>query len=31
MGANSFDFVPLLQDAMTKTHLSWHVSDHYPL
>jgi hypothetical protein len=23
-GAKYFDFVPLLQDAMTKTHLSWH-------
>ncbi len=30
-GANYFDFVPLLQEAMTKTQLSWHVSDHFPL
>jgi endonuclease/exonuclease/phosphatase family metal-dependent hydrolase len=29
--AGSFDFVPLLQAGMTKTALSWKVSDHYPL
>jgi endonuclease/exonuclease/phosphatase family metal-dependent hydrolase len=29
--AGSFDFVPLLQAGMTKTTLSWKVSDHYPL
>jgi endonuclease/exonuclease/phosphatase family metal-dependent hydrolase len=29
--AGSFDFVPLLQAGMTKTELSWKVSDHYPL
>lgn len=30
-GSNHFDFVPLLQDSLTKTQLSWHISDHYPL
>jgi endonuclease/exonuclease/phosphatase family metal-dependent hydrolase len=29
--AGSFDFVPLLQGALSKTTLSWKVSDHYPL
>ena len=31
IGAGSFDFVPLLQDGLTKTALSWRISDHYPL
>jgi hypothetical protein len=26
-----FDFVPLLQGGLTKTQLSWKISDHYPL
>ena len=29
--AGSFDFVPILQGGMSKTTLSWKVSDHYPL
>lgn len=29
--AGSFDFVPVLQGDLTKTTLSWKVSDHYPL
>jgi hypothetical protein len=29
--AGTFDFVPILQGAMSKTTLSWKVSDHYPL
>jgi hypothetical protein len=29
--AGSFDFVPLLQRDLSKTTLSWKVSDHYPL
>jgi endonuclease/exonuclease/phosphatase family metal-dependent hydrolase len=29
--AGSFDFVPLLQGDLSKTTLSWKVSDHYPL
>jgi endonuclease/exonuclease/phosphatase family metal-dependent hydrolase len=31
VSAGSFDFVPLLQGALTKTALSWRISDHYPL
>ena len=31
LSAGSFDFVPILQGALTKTSLSWKVSDHYPL
>ena len=31
VGAGSFDFVPLLQGELSKTTLSWKVSDHYPL
>jgi endonuclease/exonuclease/phosphatase family metal-dependent hydrolase len=31
VSAGSFDFVPLLQGSLTKTALSWRVSDHYPL
>jgi endonuclease/exonuclease/phosphatase family metal-dependent hydrolase len=30
-GAGSFDFVPELQGELTKTELSWRISDHYPL
>lgn len=30
-GSNYFDFVPLLQESLTKTQLSWHISDHPPL
>jgi endonuclease/exonuclease/phosphatase family metal-dependent hydrolase len=29
--AGTFDFVPLLQGALTRTALSWKISDHYPL
>jgi endonuclease/exonuclease/phosphatase family metal-dependent hydrolase len=29
--AGSFDFVPNLQGKRTKTELSWHLSDHYPM
>jgi endonuclease/exonuclease/phosphatase family metal-dependent hydrolase len=29
--AGTFDFVPLLQGALTRTALSWRISDHYPL
>lgn len=29
--AGTFDFVPLLQGALTRTGLSWKISDHYPL
>ena len=29
--AGGFDFVPVLQQGMTKLELSWHLSDHYPL
>jgi exonuclease III len=29
--AGTFDFVPLLQSALTRTALSWRISDHYPL
>lgn len=29
--AGSFDFVPVLQGDLSKTTLSWKVSDHYPL
>ena len=31
LSAGSFDFVPLLQGGLTKTQLSWKISDHYPL
>jgi hypothetical protein len=31
LSAGSFDFVPILQGALTKTQLSWKISDHYPL
>jgi len=31
LSAGSFDFVPLLQGSLTKTQLSWKLSDHYPL
>lgn len=31
LSAGSFDFVPLLQGALTRTQLSWKISDHYPL
>ena len=31
VSAGSFDFVPLLQGGLTRTALSWKVSDHYPL
>ena len=31
LSAASFDFVPLLQGGLTKTQLSWKISDHYPL
>ena len=31
VSAGSFDFVPLLQGGLTKTALSWRVSDHFPL
>jgi endonuclease/exonuclease/phosphatase family metal-dependent hydrolase len=30
-GAGTFDFVPLLQGNLTKTALSFRISDHYPL
>ncbi len=29
--AGRFDFVPVVLPAMTKTELSWRLSDHYPL
>jgi endonuclease/exonuclease/phosphatase family metal-dependent hydrolase len=29
--AGSFDFVPFLRGGLTKTTLSWKISDHYPL
>ncbi len=29
--AGSFDFVPLWQQNLTTTQLSWRISDHYPL
>jgi hypothetical protein len=29
--AGNFDFVPHLANGRTKTELSWHVSDHYPM
>jgi hypothetical protein len=29
--AGTFDFVPLLQGSLSKTALSWKISDHYPL
>jgi endonuclease/exonuclease/phosphatase family metal-dependent hydrolase len=31
LSSGSFDFVPLLQGGLTKTALSWKLSDHYPL
>jgi hypothetical protein len=31
VAAGTFDFVPLLQGALTRTGLSWKISDHYPL
>ncbi len=31
VSAGSFDFVPLLQGGLSKTALSWRISDHYPL
>ena len=31
LSSASFDFVPLLQGGLTKTALSWKLSDHYPL
>jgi endonuclease/exonuclease/phosphatase family metal-dependent hydrolase len=31
LSAGSFDFVPLLQGGLSKTSLSWKISDHYPL
>jgi exonuclease III len=31
VAAGTFDFVPLLQGALTRTGLSWKMSDHYPL
>jgi endonuclease/exonuclease/phosphatase family metal-dependent hydrolase len=31
LSAGSFDFVPLLQAGLSKTQLSWKISDHYPL
>lgn len=31
LSASSFDFVPLLQGGLTKTQLSWKISDHDPL
>jgi endonuclease/exonuclease/phosphatase family metal-dependent hydrolase len=31
VSAGSYDFVPLLQGELTKTELSWKISDHYPL
>jgi hypothetical protein len=31
LSSGSFDFVPLLQESLTKTALSWKLSDHYPL
>lgn len=31
VSAGSFDFVPLLRGGLTKTALSWRISDHYPL
>ena len=31
LSSGSFDFVPLLQGSLTKTALSWKLSDHYPL
>ena len=31
LSAGSFDFVPLLQGGLTKTQVSWRISDHYPL
>jgi hypothetical protein len=31
LSAGSFDFVPLLQGGLSKTALSWKLSDHYPL
>ena len=30
-GAGTFDFVPQLQGNLTKSALSFHISDHYPL
>jgi exonuclease III len=29
--AGSFDFIPHLYPAMTRTEVSWRISDHYPL
>jgi hypothetical protein len=31
LSSGSFDFVPLLQGSLTKTALSWKLSDRYPL
>jgi endonuclease/exonuclease/phosphatase family metal-dependent hydrolase len=31
LSAGSFDFVPLLEGGLSKTQLSWKISDHYPL
>ena len=31
LNAGSFDFVPILQGGLSKTSLSWKMSDHYPL
>ena len=31
LSAGGFDFVTLLQGGLTKTQLSWKISDHYPL
>lgn len=31
LGAGTFDFVTELQGELTKTDLSWRISDHYPL
>ena len=30
-GAGTFDFVPHLMTSLSKTELSWRISDHYPL
>lgn len=29
--AGSFDFIPHIMTGLTRTEISWRISDHYPL
>jgi hypothetical protein len=29
--AGSFDFIPHIMQGLTRTEISWRISDHYPL